>query len=43
MEKQLGALNEQGYFSTGFGFHEATEEEKEKLKDHKEQDSEKSK
>lgn len=43
MEKQVGVLNEQGYFGTGFGFTEATEEEKQKLREQESDDSNKRK
>lgn len=38
-EKKYGALNEQGYFGSGFGFTEATEEEKDKLENGKDEDT----
>lgn len=41
-ERRYGVLTEQGYFGTGFGFNEAAEEDKEKVKkDLDEEDKEK--
>lgn len=39
-DKQVGIINEQGYFGMGFGFQEATDVEKEQLSKDSEEEEE---